>query len=182
MLKLVFLDRDGVLNKLVDSEELRAPRNIKELEICEGASEAVFFLSKAGYRIVVVTNQPDVSRNLNSVQNVLTINAQIKSEIPQISKFEVCFHDDSDFCTCRKPKSGLFVDYLSESLDQPRDIWMIGDRDSDIQAGKSVQAKTILILAENKVPNNLTKPDFTANNLLEASKIILELGSSTNFQ
>ena len=169
MLKIVFLDRDGVLNELVGKEEQRAPRNIEELEICNGASEAVSLLAKDGYRVVVVTNQPDISRNLNSVQNVLRINTEIKTEIPEISEFRICFHDDSDMCTCRKPKAGLLVASISERREHIRDIWMIGDKYTDIQAGKSVKAKTILIQAESELVTYQPSPDFIARNLLEAS-------------
>lgn len=180
MSKIVFLDRDGVLNELVEDGNFRAPRTTQELKISKGAPEAVLCLSNAGYKIVVVTNQPDISRNLNTVQNVTKINSELKNHIPQISDFKICFHDDLDMCTCRKPKPGLILESISEIREELSEIWMIGDRATDVLAGKKVNAMTVLIQSGIEETEFNCKPDFTARNLLEASKIIVFPFASTN--
>jgi D-sedoheptulose 7-phosphate isomerase len=117
--KAVFLDRDGTLVKLVRLQDSnpavlqhfpdgsnRGPRRLAELEIMPGAKEACKALKAAGYRLVMVTNQPDIARHLTTKSQQKHINAVVRDMLG-LDAVEMCPHDDRANCDCRKPKPGL---------------------------------------------------------------------------
>ena len=101
--RAVFLDRDGVLNRaIVRNGRPCPPATVGELEIAPGADQALGRLREAGFRLVVVTNQPDVARGIQTVRGVEAIHEALRAALP-IDEFRVCYHDDVDGCGCRKP-------------------------------------------------------------------------------
>lgn len=167
---IVFLDRDGVINHLVERDgKLVSPRNIGDFKIHNGVFEAVLELKKAEFQIVVVTNQPDISRKkmLQSDLNKMT------EELLDlgIDKIMVCPHSDEDYCHCRKPKPGMLLEHLRSIPNHPSNLWMIGDNASDISAGKSVGAKTILVASGERSVE--TSADFRSPDLKSAVKLII---------
>jgi|LakMenEpi03Aug12_release.lakeMendotaPanAssembly.Ray.scaffolds.fasta_scaffold351068_2 D-glycero-D-manno-heptose 1,7-bisphosphate phosphatase len=167
---IVFLDRDGVINHLVERDgKLVSPRNIGDFKIHNGVFEAILKLKKAGFQIVVVTNQPDISRKkmLQSDLNKMTE----KLLDLGIDKIMVCPHSDKDYCHCRKPKPGMLLEHLRSIPNHPRNLWMIGDNASDISTGKSVGAKTILI--ESGERSMETSANFRSSDLRSAVEIII---------
>ena len=174
MKKFIFLDRDGVVNHLVADN--RAPRNLGELIIYEDAVFEISRLFNLGYEIIVVTNQPDISRGLNSIDNVESINRLIKERIPGISKFLICYHDNQDLCECRKPKPGLLQHAMGQTDIDAEDSWIVGDRLSDISAGAAVGIKTVLLNRRgNNNPefNSEVIPDYTVASFTEVSIVII---------
>ena len=141
----VFLDRDGVLNRaVIRSGRPFPPRTTDELEIPEDAAASLDALRRAGYALVAVTNQPDVARGTQQRENVESINREIQRRLA-LDDVRVCYHDNADDCACRKPKPGMILDsarYLA--LDPTRSV-MIGDRWSDIEAGRRAGCATVLI-------------------------------------
>src|SRR5262245_13542747 len=108
--RVVFLDRDGVLNKTFpEAGTTRPPKNVDELEMLPGVPDALAQIRAAGFVLVVVTNQPDVARGTQTRAAVEEINAQLRGALPLLDVF-ACFHDSSDKCHCRKPKPGLLLD------------------------------------------------------------------------
>jgi len=102
----VFLDRDGVVNKIILRDGLPAsPRNLKEFVFNDGIRDAIGRLKEWGYLIIVVTNQPDVARGNITRELLDSISRKIKQEI-SIDDIYACLHDDEDQCSCRKPKPG----------------------------------------------------------------------------
>ena len=94
--KAVFLDRDGVLNKaILKNGKPYPPSNILELEICDGVKEGLNKLKSKGYMLIVVTNQPDVSRGKTSKENVEKINDALMKLLP-LDEIHTCYHDDHD--------------------------------------------------------------------------------------
>ena len=92
----------------------------------------------------MITNQPDVARNLTSMNSVKEINKSIMDQLP-IDDIYVCFHDDSDNCTCRKPKPGNIIKASNDySIDLSRS-YMIGDRWRDVEAGINAGTRTIFV-------------------------------------
>lgn len=167
---IVFLDRDGVINHLVERDgKLVSPRNIGDFKVHNGVFEAVLELKKAEFQIVVVTNQPDISRKkmLQSDLNKMT------EELLDlgIDKIMVCPHSDEDYCHCRKPKPGMLLEHLRSIPNHPSNLWMIGDNASDISAGKSVGAKTILVASGERSVE--TSADFRSPDLKSAVKLII---------
>ncbi len=129
----VFLDRDGVLNRAVVRDgKPYPPASVDELVIAPDAGDALGRLARAGYRLVVVTNQPDVARGRQRREVVEAIHAALADALP-IDEFRVCYHDDRDGCECRKPAPGLLLQ--APAADMPRSV-IIGDRWRDIAAGR----------------------------------------------
>lgn len=163
--KVVFLDRDGVINKLVERDgRLVSPRTSDDFEILPGVPLAIQILRDAGYQVVVVTNQPDISRGLMSLEELESMHKQVSAL--GVDQIRVCPHSDEDRCTCRKPKPGLLEGYLEGVDEFVSELWMVGDMRSDLEAGRSVQAKVIMISAHGISLDNDAQQ--TEENLLDA--------------
>lgn len=141
----VFFDRDGVLIKtIVRNGKPYAIHKAVELELMPGARELTNKYKQAGYKIVVVTNQPDVGNGMTEKSEVEKMHATLLAELP-IDLIKVCYHSQKDNCRCRKPATGMFEEAEIElNLDLKSSI-MIGDRSSDIAAGKQVGCFTTFI-------------------------------------
>ena len=173
MKRAVFLDRDGVINRAIVRDGIPyPPRNIEELEILPGIAENLRRLHSAGFMAIVVTNQPDVARGTQTRETVENINVAIKSQL-SIDEFLVCYHDDADNCFCRKPKPGSLLQSAEKYGLSLKDCFMVGDRWSDIEAGKSAGCKTILIEYHYRETKNI-KPDFRVDNFCQAAEVILK--------
>ena len=108
--KAVFLDRDGVINKaIIVGSKPFPPSSITELEILEGVESGIEKLKIAGFKVFVVTNQPDVARGKTSIASILEINEYLQNKL-RIDEIYCCFHDGPDDCSCRKPKPGMILD------------------------------------------------------------------------
>ncbi len=174
MRRAVFLDRDGVINKaLVYNGLPYAPNNLSELEILPGVHEALESLHQLGYLLIVITNQPDVSRGLVKKANVEIINQALLSSLP-IDEIKTCYHDDSDNCICRKPLPGAIFEAASKYQINLSKSFMIGDRWRDIEAGQKAGCQTLLVKA-NYSEREPIKPNYIVSSLLEAQKIIENL-------
>ena len=173
MRRAVFLDRDGVLNKVIIRQgRPHPPSSIEELEILPGVKEALWKLHKANYLLIVVTNQPDVARGICRIEDVEEMNAILLSQLP-IDAFKTCYHDDQDYCICRKPQPGLLVSAAKEFGVNLSKSFMVGDRWRDIEAGSDAGCKTFFI--HNRYNEKKPEaPDFIVSSLLEVEKIILE--------
>src|ERR1039458_18263 len=134
--RVVFLDRDGVLNRPVVREgKPYPPASPDELEIVPEATAALAALRQAGFALYVVTNQPDVARGTQRRSIVEAMHAALRNVRP-LDGFYVCYHDDADACECRKPKPGLLLTAAEEHGISLPVSYMIGDRWRDIEAGR----------------------------------------------
>jgi len=175
----VFLDRDGVLNETVidDNGVPHPPGSVAELRIVEGAVEACRLLREAGFLLVVVTNQPDVARGTVSSGTVEKINEEI-GRLLEIDDIRVCFHDTGDGCDCRKPAPGLLLQASRDlTLDLSSSI-MVGDRESDVEAGSRAGCRTVLIERPYSAASRVS-PTYTTDSLLAGVDWILHHGRST---
>lgn len=164
--RVVFLDRDGVLNRAFpEGGTTRPPQTLAELELLDGVPEALDRLRGAGFALVVVTNQPDVARGKQTRAAVEEINAKLRAELPLLDVF-ACYHDTADRCDCRKPKPGLLLAAAAKwGLDLPS-AFLIGDRWSDIAAAQAAGCRGVLIRtpfssAEKCAPDHVA-PDIRA--------------------
>ena len=108
--KAVFLDRDGIINKVLIREgRVCSPRTIDEFEWVDGINEAIKRLKDKGFKIIVVTNQPDVARGKIAKEILMAMTELIYSTLAVDAVF-VCPHDDADGCNCRKPSPGLILE------------------------------------------------------------------------
>lgn len=145
--KAVFIDRDGVL---VDNVTRRdgttgSPRYIGEFRISDGAAEFIQRCVKASYVAIVVTNQPDIARKMLSIAELDAMHQLLVTSIPDISRILVCPHDNSDNCSCRKPRPGLLIQAEQELGIGLKNSWMIGDRSSDIEAAHSIGIRSVCV-------------------------------------
>jgi D-glycero-D-manno-heptose 1,7-bisphosphate phosphatase len=169
----VFLDRDGVLNEAeIRDRKPYPPTDAASMRIPRGTAEALARLKERGYLLLVVTNQPDVSRGKLTRETVEAMNSRLRSELPLDDLF-TCYHDDADHCDCRKPNPGLLVQAARQYGIDLRKSFMIGDRWRDIDAGASAGCKTILIDLGYREREPSSPPDFRARSLPEASEWIL---------
>ncbi|MBY0527548.1 MAG: HAD family hydrolase [Gemmataceae bacterium] len=141
----VFLDRDGVLNRFfVRGRTTHPPCDLGEFQLLPGVAAALQRLKTAGFPLVVVTNQPDVSRGVTSHRCVEEIHDHIRATLPVLDVL-VCYHDSADHCGCRKPRPGLLH---AAARRWPIDLarsFLVGDRWSDILAGQAVGCTSILV-------------------------------------
>jgi D-glycero-D-manno-heptose 1,7-bisphosphate phosphatase len=176
--RAVFLDRDGVLNRArVVGGVPRPPRGLEELEILPGVLEATRRLSRAGWLLVVVTNQPDIARGQVNRAEVDALNQALAACLP-LDDLRVCPHDDADHCGCRKPEPGLLLAAARDhDIDLPGSV-LVGDRWRDIEAGRRAGTRTVHVVpgtpggyAERKPAS----PDLAVPSLLEAVPWIINL-------
>jgi D-glycero-D-manno-heptose 1,7-bisphosphate phosphatase len=180
--RAVFLDRDGVINRpVVRDGKPYPPARVEDLDILPGVPEAVARLHEAGFRVVVVTNQPDIARGTQRREIVDAMHARLASVLP-IDEFRVCDHDDGDGCACRKPKAGMLEAAARESgLSLPASF-MVGDRWRDVEAGRRAGCTTIFVDwgYRDRRPG---RPDATVRSLPDAVDWILSrsrIESSSN--
>lgn len=143
--RAIFLDRDGVLNRAILRDGLpHPPASLSEVEILPGVHAACDLLRKAGFLLVMVTNQPDVARGKQSREVVEAINQMLSRRL-NLDDLRTCYHDDPDSCNCRKPQPGLLLEAAQEfEIDLFRSF-MIGDRWKDVEAGRRAGCKTIFV-------------------------------------
>lgn len=143
--RAVFLDRDGVINRsMVRDGKPHPPSSIAELEVLPGVPEALGRLRAAGFRLIVVTNQPDVARGTRTRRAVEELNEALRAQLP-LDEFRVCYHDDGDRCLCRKPAPGMLQDAARDCGVDLAASYMVGDRWRDIEAGERAGCTTIFI-------------------------------------
>ena len=168
--KSVFLDRDGVINKvLLRDGEPTAPRRFAEFEIEAGVEQALGRLRRAGYRLFVVTNQPDLARGYLPA-DALRMMTEKLMETLDIDAIKVCPHDDHDGCACRKPQPGMLLELAREHDLALAESYMIGDTWKDAVAAQAAGCKSIML----DRPYNRDDPaDRRVANLGEAVELIL---------
>jgi D-glycero-D-manno-heptose 1,7-bisphosphate phosphatase len=143
--RAVFLDRDGVINRtIVRNGRPYPPSNLSELEILPGVPQALLSLRAAGFRLIVVTNQPDVARGTQTREAVEAIHTALTAQLA-LDDVRVCYHDDADRCFCRKPTPGLLLDAAREAQLDLVSCFMVGDRWRDIEAGQRAGCMTVFI-------------------------------------
>ena len=140
--KAVFLDRDGVLN--VDVAYLY---KVSDLRWIDGAKEALAYLCQQGYELFVVTNQSGIARGYYTVEDMNALHNHMQAELKQcgakIEKFYYCPHHPQGAlpeytmeCSCRKPQPGMILCAFNEYDLDKEQSFLIGDKDSDIEAAK----------------------------------------------
>jgi D-glycero-D-manno-heptose 1,7-bisphosphate phosphatase len=165
-----------VLNRaLVRDGKPYPPRTITEFEILPDALEACILLKRAGFLLIVATNQPDVGRGTLARETVEALHARMRAALP-LDRVEVCYHAGERHgqpCDCRKPRPGMLHRAARElGLDLARS-WMVGDRWRDVDCGRAAGCRTVFIDHGYDEPLKQA-PDFRAGGLLEAARIIVE--------
>lgn len=146
----VFLDRDGVLHERAAEHEY--VRGVDELRLLPGIGEAAASLARAGYVLVVVSNQRGVARGLVEpaalVEIEERIQAALEAEGTHVAGFYYCTHDLDAHCDCRKPAPGLILRAAREHGINLGASALVGDDESDVQAGRAAGVMTVRIGAD----------------------------------
>lgn len=170
--KAVFLDRDGIINKsIIKNGKPYPPQGIEDFEWTDGIKQALESLKKEGFILIVFTNQPDVSRGTQSVEQVEKFHRYIKSQLP-IDKIYACYHENLDNCECRKPKPGMILTGQAEYDIELSQSYAVGDRWRDIDAGNASGCQTIFL--DYGYDEELrSQPDFVIKEIKELLSIIV---------
>lgn len=179
----VFLDRDGVLNKPVIRERRPyPPARVEDVEIYEDVLSGCAHLKSAGFLLVVVSNQPDVGRGLQTRAAVDQINRTIAAAIPMLDRFETCFHAGEKYgqsCLCRKPKPGMLFHAAKLMRINLSRSFVIGDRWRDIGCAKAAGCRAILI--DRGYSETLVEPpDVIVRSFAAAVEALFTLAKSSS--
>jgi D-glycero-D-manno-heptose 1,7-bisphosphate phosphatase len=172
--RAVFLDRDGVLNEpvMVDGRP-HPPASVDRMVLTAGADDACRALRRAGFLLIMVTNQPDIARGTTDQRTVDSINDEVRGRL-SLDDVLVCPHDDADDCVCRKPRPGLILEAAQRWNVRLGASVMIGDRWRDIEAGRSAGCRTVLVSRDyNERP--ATGADLAVDSLRDAVSWIANL-------
>lgn len=145
MPKTVFLDRDGIINENIGMH--RYVESWEQFHILPGVEDSIKKLNKAGYQVIVVTNQSGIARGILSKECVDDLHRRLRNHIEQsggkIEAIYMCPHKEGE-CNCRKPKIGLFFQAERDYSIDKEHSWMVGDSETDVEAGECYGVKTIL--------------------------------------
>ncbi len=186
--KVVFLDRDGTIN-----EEVHYLHKPEDLRLLPGVPEAIRMLKKAGFTLIVVTNQAGVARGYYTCRDVEKLhgylNEQLKKEGGAIDAFYYCPHhpvhgigEYKVVCRCRKPDIGMFEAAEKDFTVDKAHSYMIGDKELDVQAGRNYGVGSILVGTgygaelKREAEEQGREPfyDYYAEDLTAAARYIIE--------
>ena len=178
MYKAVFLDRDGVINKVDDT--LNFIHKTEHVSILPRVKEAVQLLKKNGYLCIVITNQPVIARGISSEVEVKRLHEYINKEIGNLlDAFYMCPHhpemhpDVPEYakqyriaCSCRKPLPGMILQAAHDLSIDLAQSWMVGDMVTDIVAGKKAGCHTAFV--ESPHSKRITKSSTSFDTVISA--------------
>ena len=174
-MKVVFLDRDGVINEYPGDGKYVT--NWKEFKFIPGSIEAIRKLNENKFKVFVISNQAGVAKGGYSQNNLDAITERMLSALGKkkagIDGVYYCTHHPEDKCLCRKPGIGLLERALKDSGINPTLSFFIGDSATDIMTAKNFGITSVLLLSgKEKISLRdtwLHKPDYIFDNLLLAS-------------
>jgi D-glycero-D-manno-heptose 1,7-bisphosphate phosphatase len=181
--RFVFVDRDGTINVESPGDYVLSA---DDMRLLPGAADGLRRLCDAGLGVVVVSNQAPVARGWIGAGDLDAINHRMLELLADdgvtIDGVYCCPHDDGDGCDCRKPEPGLLLRAARELGFDPGRAFVVGDKGSDIEAGRRVGAVTILVRTGQGVAAEAsgTVADVVAQDLVRAADIIAELAAADN--
>lgn len=189
--RAIFLDRDGVLNRIIHHRDIGVidtPFTVTQFRLMPGASETVRRINRLGLKAIVVSNQPGVAKGYFSRRTLRAMTEKMVRALARggacLDGVYYCLHHPCAVvrayrarCTCRKPLPGLLRKAACELGIDLASSFMVGDSISDIQAGKAAGCTTIFIgdwkcdicryMRAKKV-----EPDYIARDILDAVRIV----------
>lgn len=184
MKKVIFSDRDGVINR--DSPDYI--KNWSEFEFLPGSIEAIRYLTVHGFNTIVITNQSMINRKISSEKDLRYMHSMMKKAVisagGEIRDIFFCPHAPDEECDCRKPKPGLIYQAQQAHQIDLKHACMIGDSAKDIECGRNAGCGRVVLVrtgngiaAEKILTEKNIVPDHIAENLYEAAQWI---GSSSS--
>lgn len=177
-MKVIFLDRDGVINEYPGDRNYIT--NHKEFKFIAGSIQGIKKLKDKGFKLFVISNQAGISKGLYSEKDLNQITKKmvdgLKKHKVQIDGILYCRHQEEDNCACRKPNTGLMHEAVKDLGKTVTVSFFIGDSFRDMNAAKKFGAKPVLVLSgKEKISNRDNwdfEPDYIFDNLLIASYYI----------
>ncbi|MFC2009346.1 D-glycero-beta-D-manno-heptose 1,7-bisphosphate 7-phosphatase [Chloroflexota bacterium] len=171
----VFIDRDGTI-----AEDVNYCRRVEDFHILSTVPEAIKILNEKGYKVVLITNQSGIARGYFNEETLTQIHGKLKDELARygahIDAIYYCPHHPDEGCDCRKPGTALFRRAAEEMDIDFCCSFMIGDMQMDIDAGRALGCRTVLVTTGPKEGKDILKPaDYRASNLLEAAQWIIRI-------
>lgn len=193
--KALFLDRDGIINRMVLHEDgFGPPRSPSQVKLISQIVPIIHFANQRKIQVFEVTNKPGVAKGRMDEKTNSEIEAKIHELLKIhgvfIDKVYACMHHPESIipkfkviCECRKPEPGLLRQAIKEFNIDPKRSLFLGDKATDIKAGQAVGVKTILFLHQEDLPQKVTaakesKPDFKSDNMKEIFLAIREFFDS----
>ncbi len=177
--KVIFIDRDGVINIDLIGDYIKT---WDEFHFELGAEEALKRLNDAGYKIIIISNQAGIGDGIFKEEALWDLHQKM---IEALNKQDIvihdtfyCLHGKQEGCKCRKPEVGLFEKALTSADFDREKTFFIGDKATDIEAGLRFGLKTIFVLTghgpyDKEKLTDTIKPNLMAENLLEATQLLL---------
>jgi D-glycero-D-manno-heptose 1,7-bisphosphate phosphatase len=172
--KVVFIDRDGVINK-----EVGYLHKIKDFEFIDGVFDACLHFQKLGYSLIIITNQSGIARGYYSKDDFHLVNNwmidQFENQGVSILDVFFCPHGPESTCDCRKPKPGMFNQANDKYNIDMGNSWMIGDKEADIQAANAAGIRnTILVKSGHEIDETNSKSQFIIDSIKHAKTKIID--------
>ena len=176
-MKLVVLDRDGVVN--YDSDQyIKSPAEWRPIP---GSIEAIARLNQGGFRVAVATNQSGIGRGLFDMATLNAINDKMMEMVfrhgGRIDALFFCPHTAAEECACRKPRTGMLEEIATRFHADLKGVPCVGDSLKDVQAADAVGAQPILVLTgkgeQTRQEGGLPKKTLVFQDLGEASRHII---------
>ena len=173
MNKAAFLDRDGTINRKLP--EGQYVTQWEQLEILPKVTKAIELLNRAGFLVIVISNQRCVAKGLVLEEELKAIHrrmcSQLAAEGARIDDVYYCPHEKQARCSCRKPAPGMLLEAASShEIDLSRS-WMIGDSEVDVLAGRNAGCRTAHLLTNGFDTSHST--DVSGSSLLEVVEKLL---------
>jgi D-glycero-D-manno-heptose 1,7-bisphosphate phosphatase len=173
MKRAVFLDRDGVINRKASEEEYVT--RWEDFHFLPEVAEGIALLNRAGWSVIVVSNQRCVAKGLLTIEELEAIHRRMREELvaagARLDGIYYCPHEKEPACDCRKPAPGMLLRAAKEHQIDLQSSWMIGDSESDIEAGKRAGCKTARLGEDPESASG--NADLFVRSMVEASRWIL---------
>jgi D-glycero-D-manno-heptose 1,7-bisphosphate phosphatase len=185
--KVVFLDRDGVINR----DSVNYIKSWSEFEFLPGSLEALKKLTVNGFALIVITNQSVIQRKMVSLKALEHIHEMMKKAVlssgGEIKDIFFCPHIPEDECGCRKPNPGLILKAGKKHRIDLNASIMVGDSAKDIECARNAGCGTVILVktgngvrAEKQLKEQMIRPDVIVRDLLEAAQWIISRKASAS--
>jgi D,D-heptose 1,7-bisphosphate phosphatase len=189
--RAVILDRDGVINEIVNFPDMGmpdSPLNPNQFKLLPGVADAIKTFNKIGFKVIVVSNQPAIAKGKMTFKLFEQIRLKMKTELAKagahVDAEYYCFHHPQAAlgkykaeCDCRKPKPGLILKAIKDFDLDPAECYAVGDSITDVEAGNAAGCITFLIgnskcdLCRLMNEKNI-KPDDILPSLIQVAKTV----------
>ncbi|MFA6029801.1 MAG: HAD-IIIA family hydrolase [Elusimicrobiota bacterium] len=187
--KAVFLDRDGILNELVeyaDTGEHESPRTVADLRMIDAAVEPLKLLQSRGYALFIISNQPSHAKGKTTLEDLKAVGLEVEKRLlaagVKLTESFYCYHHPqgvvpalSGPCECRKPLPHFILKACEERFLVARKSWMLGDQDMDVDCGRRAGCRTALVrYAPSEAKRGNVKAEVETDSVAQAVEGILK--------